>query len=228
MADLKIYADRKSQPSRAILIFCKVNGIEFEEVNMDIFKGEHKSPEYEAINPMKKVPAIAHGNFTLFESHAILIYLACSYKVAEHWYPTDLRTRAKLHSVLDWHHTNLRAASVGYLINTVIGPKLGLEHSPKGVAEMEQKLSASFSTIDTFWLKGDDDNVKFLLGTDQPTIADLSLVCEIMALHMVPEEDYNRLISPYKKVVQWIENVKKATNPHFDEVHQHLFEVIAS
>jgi len=45
---------------------------------------------------------------------------------------------------------------------------------------------------------------------------------------MLPEEERNRMIGPYKKVQKWMEDVKNATNPHFDEVHQHLFEVIAS
>ncbi|KAG1362651.1 putative Glutathione S-transferase T1 [Cocos nucifera] len=43
---LKVYADRMSQPSRAIVIFCKLNGIDFEEVKIDLAKGQHRSPEF--------------------------------------------------------------------------------------------------------------------------------------------------------------------------------------
>ncbi|KAL9231032.1 hypothetical protein vseg_006303 [Gypsophila vaccaria] len=222
---LKIYGDRKSQPTRAILIFSKVNGIEFEEVTIALFSGAAQTPEYQAINPMKKVPAIAHGDFTLFESHAILIYLACTYQVPDHWYPADLRKRAKLHSVLDWHHTNLRQGSVGYLLNTILAPIFGKTPDPGRAAESEQVLASSFSTIETVWLK---DDAKFLLGNDEPSIADLSLVSEIMELHMLGDEEMNRLTAPYKKLQQWIENVKSATNPHFDEVHQYLFDAIKS
>ncbi|CDP22238.1 unnamed protein product [Coffea canephora] len=84
---LKVFADRGSQPSRAVLILCKANGIEFEEVQIQLAKGEHKSPEYEAINPMKQVPAIeVDGKFRLFESHAILRFLATAFPgIAEHW-----------------------------------------------------------------------------------------------------------------------------------------------
>lgn len=225
MASLKIFADRKSQPSRAILIFCKVNRIDFDEVKMDLFKGDHLTSEYEAINPMKKVPAIAHGDFTLFESHAILIYLACCYNVSEHWYPTDLHTRAKLHAIMDWHHTNLRQGAAGYINTTVVAPKLGKPPNPEGAAECERKLIASFSTIETMWLK---DDASFLLGRDQPSIADLSLVCEIMQLEIVSVEERNRMIGPYKKIQKWVERVKNATNPYFDEIHQLLYEIVAS
>ncbi|PNX84036.1 glutathione S-transferase t1-like protein [Trifolium pratense] len=82
---LKVYADRMSQPSRAILIFCKVNGIDFEEIHIELSKRQQLSPEFQAINPFKKVPAIVDGRFNLFESHAILIYIASAFPgVADH------------------------------------------------------------------------------------------------------------------------------------------------
>ncbi|XP_057251316.1 glutathione S-transferase T1-like [Beta vulgaris subsp. vulgaris] len=236
MATLKIYADRRSQPTRAVILFCKVakqstnnycrvNGIAFEEVETKLFSNDLQTPEYYAINPLKKLPAIAHGEFTLFESHSILMYLACAYHVPDHWYPTDLCKRAKLQSVLDWHHTNLRAGAMGYLVNTILAPFFGEAPNLEGAAECERKLVESFSTIEKVWLKGD---AKFLLGNDKPSIADLSLVSEIMQLHMLSEEERCRMIGPYKKVQHWIANVKEETNPHFDEVHKYLFDVIAS
>ncbi|KAL5537870.1 hypothetical protein UlMin_046331 [Ulmus minor] len=222
---LKVYADRMSQPSRAVLIFCKVNGIEFEEIKVDISKGQQFSSEFKEINPMGKVPAIVDGRFKLFESHAILIYIACAFPgVPDHWYPADLLRRAKINSVLDWHHANLRHGAVAYVGNTVLGPALGRPLNPQAAAEGEKLLSYSLSKIESFWLKG---NSKFLLGGLQPTIADLSLVCEIMQLEVLDDYDRDRLLSPYKKVQQWIENTKNATSPHFDEVHKILFKAKA-
>ncbi|KAE8662698.1 Glutathione S-transferase T1 [Hibiscus syriacus] len=99
---LKVYADRMSQPARAVILFLKLNGINYEEVRVDIAKRQHLTPEYAEINPMKLLPAIVDGRFKLFESHAILIYLACSFPgVADHWYPADVFKRSKIHSVLD-------------------------------------------------------------------------------------------------------------------------------
>ncbi|KAJ0638212.1 putative glutathione transferase [Helianthus annuus] len=43
---MKVYVDRMSQPSRAVLIFCKVNGIDYEEILVDISKHNHVAPEY--------------------------------------------------------------------------------------------------------------------------------------------------------------------------------------
>ncbi|KAJ6714479.1 GLUTATHIONE S-TRANSFERASE T1-RELATED [Salix viminalis] len=219
---LKVYADRMSQPSRAVIIFCKVNRIDFEEVRVDISKRQHKTPEFKEINPMRKLPAIVDGRFKLFESHAILIYLACVFPgVADHWYPTDLFKRAKINSVLDWHHSNLRRGAAEYVKNTTLAPALGLPLDPQAAAEAEKVLFSSLSNIESVWLKGSG---RFLLGGNQPSIADLSLVCELMQLEVLDEKDRSRILSPYKKVQQWMEDTKNATRPYFDEVHQILFK----
>lgn len=62
-----------------------------------------------------------------------------------------------------------------------LAPALGRSLNPKAAAEAEIILSASLAKIESFWLKG---NGRFLLGSSQPSIADLSLVCEIMQLEV--------------------------------------------
>nr|GMD82353.1 glutathione S-transferase T1-like [Ipomoea batatas] len=42
---------------------------------------------------------------------------------------------------------------------------------------------------------------------------------------VVDEKDHDRILSPFKKVLKWIEDVKEATAPHFDEVHTTLYNV---
>nr|KJB25823.1 hypothetical protein B456_004G211100 [Gossypium raimondii] len=220
---LEVYADRMSQPSRAVIIFCKVNGIDYTELKVDISKREHLTPEFAEINPMKQLPAIVDGKFKLFESHSILIYLACAFPgVADHWYPANLFKRSKIHSVLYWHHSNLRRAADTYVTNTTILPALGHPSNQQAAAEAEKLLFSSLSKIESFWLKGDGP---FLLGRNQPSIADLSVVCELMQLEVLDEKDRERLLGPYKKVQQWIKHTRNATSPHFDNVHNILMKV---
>lgn len=54
-------------------------GVPYEFVLLDMKNGEHKQPEFLAINPVGKVPAIVDGDFQLWESGAILLYLAEKY-----------------------------------------------------------------------------------------------------------------------------------------------------
>jgi GST-like protein len=51
-------------------------GLPYETVPVDMRKGEQHHPDYVAINPNAKVPALADGDTTLFDSNAILLYLA--------------------------------------------------------------------------------------------------------------------------------------------------------
>ncbi|CAA7390925.1 unnamed protein product [Spirodela intermedia] len=223
MSKLKVYADRISQPSRAVLIFCKVNGIDFEEVRIDLAEGQHKSPQFQEINPMEQVPAIVDGRFKLFESHAILRYLAYTFPgIPDHWYPADVSSQAKINSILDWHHSNLRVGGVRLVLNSALGPTLGLPLDPQAAAKAEKLVVSSLSKIETVWLRGDG---KFLLGSSRPSIADLSLVCEIMQLEILDETVRDRIFGPREKVRRWIQNLKDATSPHFEQVHETLYEV---
>jgi len=75
---LKLYGGARS---RAAIIkwYLEELNVPYEFVLLDMQNGEHKQPAYLAINPMGKVPAIVDEDFTLWESGAILLYLAEKY-----------------------------------------------------------------------------------------------------------------------------------------------------
>ncbi len=66
--------------------------IPYEFVRLDMSKGAHLKPEFLAINPMGKLPALVDGNFKLWESGAILLYLAEKYDRL----PESLEQRAQM------------------------------------------------------------------------------------------------------------------------------------
>ncbi|KAF9604028.1 hypothetical protein IFM89_001388 [Coptis chinensis] len=119
----------------------------------------------------------------VFFNHAILSYLACAFPgVADDWYPVDLCKRAKINSVLDWHHSNLRRGAATYVFHTLLAPVLGLSQNPIEVAEAEKLFTSSLLKLESIWLKGEGN---FLLGGFRPSIADISLVCEIMQFEVL-------------------------------------------
>jgi glutathione S-transferase len=75
---LKLYGGARSRAS-IIQWYLEELGISYEFMMLDMQAGEHLQPEYLKINPIGKVPAIGDGNFQLWESGAILLYLADKY-----------------------------------------------------------------------------------------------------------------------------------------------------
>ncbi|OUC14393.1 MAG: glutathione S-transferase [Alkalinema sp. CACIAM 70d] len=75
---LKLYGGARS---RATIIhwYLEELGIPYEFVLLDMAAGAHHAPDFLAINPFGKVPAIEDGDFKLWESGAILLYLAEKY-----------------------------------------------------------------------------------------------------------------------------------------------------
>jgi GST-like protein len=58
-----------------IALFLEEAGLDYEVVTVDTLKGEAQTPEFLAINPNGKVPALRDGDAVLFDSSAILLYL---------------------------------------------------------------------------------------------------------------------------------------------------------
>lgn len=72
---LKLYGGPRTRGT-IIQWYLEEIGVPYELVALDLSAGEHKNPDFLAINPIGKVPAIKDGEFTLWESGAILVYLA--------------------------------------------------------------------------------------------------------------------------------------------------------
>lgn len=59
-----------------VALFLEESGLPYELVPVDTFKGEQHAPAFRALNPNGKVPVIVDGAVTVFDSNAILLYLA--------------------------------------------------------------------------------------------------------------------------------------------------------
>lgn len=72
---MKIYGISNSRWVRPVWTARELD-LPFEPVVVSISKGQTRTPEYRAIHPFAKVPALEDGDVTLFESMAICNYLA--------------------------------------------------------------------------------------------------------------------------------------------------------
>jgi len=73
---MKLYTNLFSPNARKVHAVAKELGIELETQKVDLRAGEQRTPEYLALNPNGKVPTLVDGDTVLWESNAIICYLA--------------------------------------------------------------------------------------------------------------------------------------------------------
>ncbi len=75
MIVLKFYFNAAPNPTKVALLLEEL-GLDYEPIPIDTRKGQQFAPEFLAVNPNAKVPAIVDDGATVFDSNAILLYLA--------------------------------------------------------------------------------------------------------------------------------------------------------
>ncbi|HEY0223400.1 MAG TPA: glutathione S-transferase N-terminal domain-containing protein [Pseudolabrys sp.] len=71
---IKFYYSGAPNPMK-VALFLEEAGLAYEAIPVDTRKGDQHKPEFLAVNPNAKVPAIVDGDATVFDSNAILLYL---------------------------------------------------------------------------------------------------------------------------------------------------------
>lgn len=83
-------------------------GLEFQEIALDLGRGDARDPAYRARTLTGRVPALDHDGFVLSESSAIVEYLEERFPPPAHapLLPADLQTRARARQILSWLRTD--------------------------------------------------------------------------------------------------------------------------
>ena len=174
---VKLYTNPLSPNGRRAAIVVKHLNLPVELVVLDFAKGEHKKPEFLAINPAGRLPALVDGSFNLSESRAIGSYLA-EQKGDASFYPTEAKGRA---DVARWQFFD--AAHFAPALSTIAFEKLlkammGLgAPSESVVAEATGRFESNAKIIDAH-LTGRD----WLVGKTL-TLADLTLASSLTYAH---------------------------------------------
>ncbi|MEM7237298.1 MAG: glutathione S-transferase family protein [Pseudomonadota bacterium] len=82
-------------------------GLAHERIDLGHKFGGTDTPEYRAMNPNGRVPTIRDGDLVLYESQAILRYIAAKYGDANFW-PDDVAVRAELDQWCEWIRTTFQ------------------------------------------------------------------------------------------------------------------------
>jgi glutathione S-transferase len=99
---IRIIGRKTSSNVQKVLWLCGEIGLEFERTDLGGPFGGNDKPEYRAMNPNGLVPTIVEDGFVLWESNAIVRYLAAKFGAKSGLYPEDLRERAAGERWMDW------------------------------------------------------------------------------------------------------------------------------
>ncbi len=173
---LKIYGYQLSQATMRTRIALNLKGVPFEEIFLDLVRGDQFDPVYRAVNPQQVVPAVVldDGGPALFQSMAILEYIEETHPEPP-LLPAGARERARVRGLCQIIVADTHRAAVPRTRN-YITKTLGLDEAVlrawihdwvgAGLAAFEANLAASPQTGG------------FCHG-ESPTFADLCLVPQI-------------------------------------------------
>lgn len=157
----ELYFHSTPNSMKAALLLEELN-LTYDLKVIDIFKGEQHSEEYRQINPNGKVPAYRDGEITVFDSHAILLYVARQHK---QFLPEANQDYASMLSWLQMIATGLSPFS-GQAVHFLHYAPTDIEYAKhRYVKEVERH----YQVLDDHLAKG-----RYLTG-DQYTIADMAL-----------------------------------------------------
>lgn len=200
---MKLYYYPASPFARKPRIAAALLGIELETQVVDIFAGEGQSQDYLRLNPQGKVPTLVDGNFALWESNAIVQYLA-ERAGDSALFPRDGRNRADILRWQFWESTTWAPPCGVYIYENVLKPLLG-----KGEADREElrKADEKFHRGAKV-LNAHLANRPWLLG-DTMTLADISVAPVLMYAESAryPLAGYEHITAWFSKIQQlpaWI------------------------
>lgn len=176
---------------------------------INMFVAEHRSPEFLKINPMGKVPALIDGDFNVYDSHAIAIYLVEKFAKDDSLYPKDLKQRTLVNQRLFFDASYLFQRLYEILIPLYYGKY-------KEIPEAKiTETHVAYAVIEGFFNEGNS----FVTGNNF-TIADiciwatLSSFCLLVPINAVK----------FPKLTSWLElmNTRTTASINHTGAQEHL------
>jgi glutathione S-transferase len=167
---LKIYATTLSANGRKVLAVSRQLGLNPEIHEVNVYRGEGRTPQYLAINPSGKIPTLIDGEFVLSESNAILLYLAEAHGANRLW-SSDSKQRGRIAQWLFWESAHWQPTLIAFL-SELVGHRLLPERIPKPRHAPDWSSGAIQPILHT--LESGLSANAFLTGAE-PTIADFSV-----------------------------------------------------
>lgn len=177
---MKLYAIVGSPNSRKVLSVIKHLNLEVELEYFDLSKGDNQKQEYLDINPNAMVPALVDGDFKLWESNAIIQYLADKAGDGE-LFPRALKERAEVVRWQSWELAHFNHAFGLLAFESVAKPNFMGTSGDEGLILWAQEKLIRFAKVLDTHMNGRE----FVAGKGL-TLADYSLIHVEFFKEMIP------------------------------------------
>jgi len=173
---MQLYGGLISPFVRKVALAAAEKGLNYELIMTNPWKPQ---PEFTAISPFGKIPALIDGDYNLCDSSAIIAYLNAQYPQVP-LLPTEPKARGKAVWLDEFADTIFAGAGLKILFNRFVGPKLlKIEGNEAAAQEGEAELPRIFD-----YLESVTPESGWLLGEDI-TLADLSVASMLRTLAYV-------------------------------------------
>ncbi|MET2828532.1 glutathione S-transferase family protein [Mesorhizobium shangrilense] len=195
---IKIYGDLGSGSLRRVATAAKIMGVDYERVNVDLFKGESHTPEFLKLNPHGLTPVLQDGNTIIWEASAINLYLAEKANS-----PLVGKTASERYEVLQWMFWSgeqWRIFAVLMFNERVAGRAMGQIEDPSIVDLALKNIRAAASVLDTHLASR-----RFIVG-DELTLADIDIAAPFSQVHRtkVPFADFPNLWAWQQRLLETV------------------------
>ena len=140
---------------------------DYDTVAVDFYPGgEHRKPEFLALNPAGTLPVLVDGETTLCDTQAILAYVARKHDSSGTWFPVE-EIKSLAH-ILQWMAFSGRLTDTAGAarLHDMIARPLDIKNARRGAHKALRELESHLTE------RGFDG--KSFLVTDHPTIADIA------------------------------------------------------
>jgi glutathione S-transferase len=170
-------------------------GLAYETCLVDLFKGEQRSPGFAALNANQRMPVLEDGDFVLWESNAILAYLASKKPESGMW-PSDARAQADALRWMTWEAAHWMPACAILAFQRVVKKMAG--QGDADPVEVEKGL-ADFQRLAPV-LDGHLRSRKWMLG-DRLTVADFCIAGSLAMAEVAqfPLDGYGAITDWYRR-----------------------------
>jgi glutathione S-transferase len=189
---MKLHQFPLSPNCQKVVALANEVGVALQTVTVDLFKGQSRVPELLAKNPNGKLPILEDGDFVLWESNAMLGYIAAKADRTD-LAPTTPRERADVDRWLSWHNAHFGPA-IGKVAFERVVKKLGGLGAPdeaivqQGIAEFARVAAALDQSL---------GSKEYLCG--RLTIADFAL-----APYAALTESCGLDLGPFANAKRWV------------------------